>query len=129
MHERIIDETNLVRGKYPSLVHGNNYDWVMIPDYILPAGYNRERTRLLFLIPNSYPHSAPDSFYVDKGLCLGNSNQIPNYSEGNNIPVPGEWGCFSWHPQVWKPSDSIQMGDNLISFLRSVNLRLRGDDQ
>ena len=125
MQERVTQEIALLKEKYSNLVHGQNYDWVMIPDFPLPDGYNRQTTKLLFLIPNAYPHTAPDCFYVEIGLRLSNGNLPSNYNEEMNVPVGGPWGYFSWHPEIWQPADEIQKGDNLLSFIKVVNLRLR----
>lgn len=68
MNERILQEVALLKERHPNLQHGENYDWVMILDYPLPEGYNRQATRILLLIPTTYPHTPPDNFYVDSGL-------------------------------------------------------------
>lgn len=125
MQERIAEEIRLLKEKYHSLQFGEGYAWVMIPDFNLPDGYNRKTTRLLFLISASYPHASPDNFYVDAGLRFANNNPLTNYSEGAQVPIQGSWGCFSWHPEVWQSSSEISKGDNLLTFIKSVNLRLR----
>ncbi len=125
MEERIAEEIRLLQEKYQNLQYGKSYAWVMIPDFNLPEGYNRKTIRLLFLILGSYPHASPDNFYVDAGLKFANGNPLTSYSEGAQVPIEGSWGCFSWHPEIWQPSAEIQKGDNLLTFMKSVNLRLR----
>lgn len=125
MQERITQEIALLKEKYPNLQHGQSYDWVMIPDFPLPDGYNRKTIKLLFLIPNTYPYTAPDCFYVEIGLKLSNGNIPSNYNEEQKVPVGGSWGYFSWHPEIWQPADEIPKGDNFLTFIKSVNLRLR----
>ena len=128
MQERIAQEIALLKERYPDLEYGQNYDWIIIPDFPLPEGYNRTATKLLFLIPNTYPHTAPDCFYVETGLRLANGNLPSNYNEEMSVPIPGPWGYFSWHPEIWQARDEIQKGDNLLSFIRVVNFRLREAD-
>ena len=125
MKERIQKEIEMLRLKYATLQHGANYDWVMIPDFVLPEGWNQKQTKLVFIIPPTYPHTAPDNFYVETGLRLANGNQQAAYSEGGGVPLGGTWGCFSWHPEKWQASDKIEEGDNLLTFMKSVNIRLR----
>jgi len=125
MKERIMEEIELLREKYPSVQTGDNLDWLMIPDFPLPGHWNRPQTKLLFLIPPSYPHTPPDNFYVETGLRLVNGNKPSNYNEGAGVPVGGSWGCFSWHAEKWQPSSSSSEGDNFLSFIKSVNIRLR----
>jgi hypothetical protein len=128
LQERIAQEITLLKEKYPNLVYGQNCDWIMIPDFSLPEGYNLKTTKLMFLIPNTYPHTAPDCFYVEIGLRLSNGNIPSNYNEEMSVPVGGAWGYFSWHPEIWQPADVIEKGDNLSSFIRAVNVRLREVD-
>ena len=125
MKERILQEIALLKGKYPNLQHGENHDWIMISDYALPEGYNRKATRVLFLIPPTYPHTPPDNFYVDSGLKFGNGNPLTNYGEGSAIPFGGAWGRFSWHPEEWQSAPDVKSGDNLLTFVRSISIRLR----
>ncbi len=41
--ERVRVEIEMLKQKYPSLTHGQNLDWIMIPDFPLPKGWNREK--------------------------------------------------------------------------------------
>jgi hypothetical protein len=125
MNERVIEEVKALQEKYPNLQHGANYDWVMIPNYRLPDGWNLKTTRLLFLIPNTYPLTPPDNFYVDSGIRRKDGGMPSGYTEGQSVAVPGRWSQFSWHSEVWKPGPTSSGGDNLITFVRSVGVRLR----
>ena len=134
MHERVQREIELVREKHPSAQHGEALNWVLIPDYYLPSGrYCKDKTKLLFSIPAGYPNTAPDDFFVDGDLRLKNGgnplgfNQGPNSSSGL-APMAGDWGWFSWHAKVWRPAATIEGGDNLLTFLRSINMCLRGEE-
>ncbi len=135
MNERVRQEIELLRTKYPNLQRGEKLDWVLLPDYPLPAGrYNREKTKLFFLITSGYPLTAIDNFFVEAGLLFANGQGgIPAYREGSTpsgapLPVPGNWGWFSWHPNAWRPAATIEGGDNLLTFLRAVNMCLRGEE-
>ena len=134
MHERVRQEIELVRQKHPSLRHGEKLDWVLIPDFPLPPGrHNKERANLLFNIRPGYPNTAPDDFFVDGDLRLKDGNPPPGFNQGPNsssgpAPVPGNWGWFSWHARIWRPAATIEGGDNLLTFLRAVNMCLRGED-
>lgn len=133
MHERVRQEIGLVRQKHPSLQHGEQLNWVLIPDLALPPGcYNKERTNLLFNIPAGYANTAPDDFFVDGDLRVKDGSTPPGFNQGPNsssgpAPIPGNWGWFSWHPVVWRPAATIEGGDNLLTFLRGVNMCLRGE--
>lgn len=132
MHERVSEEITLLKERYPDLQHGEQCNWVLIPDYILPSNrYNKERTKILFNIPTAYPNAGPDNFFVDGDLTLRDgSNPLglnigPNSGSGSAI-VEGSWSWFSWHPASWRPTASILGGDNLLTFIRGVNMCLHG---
>lgn len=135
MYERVEREISLVRGRHPKLEHGEQLNWVMISNYPVPRGrFNKERTRLLFLIPVGYPNTGPDDFFVDGDLCLNGGGTPPGMNPGpqsgsGTAPVGDNWAWFSWHPKDWRPAATIEGGDNLLTFLRSVNLCLEGKEE
>jgi len=134
MHERVGTEIELLRGKYPALRHGSDLNWVLIPEFDLPPGrFNKEKTPLLFSIPVGYPNTGPDNFLVTVELRLKDGGMPPGFNPNSNsssgaAAVSGDWGWFSWHPQSWRPAASIEAGDNLLTFVRGVNLCLRGEE-
>jgi hypothetical protein len=135
MHERVKDEIELLRQKFPKLQYGDSLNWVLIPEYPLPDLFNKSYTNLMWLIPAGYPQTPPDDFFVDGDLKLKNGSPAPAFNAGPNsssgdAPIPGNWGWFSWHPHdgKWTPTADIEKGDNLITFLRSVNICLRGEE-
>lgn len=134
MHERVRQEIELLKRQFPELQHGGQLDWVLIPELVLaPERFNKSQTKVLFRIPVGYPQTGPDNFFVDSDLRLKNGSQPPALNPGsqsNNgaAPVPGAWSWFSWHPNAWRPAASIDAGDNLQGFVRSINLCLRGEE-
>jgi hypothetical protein len=132
MNDRVRAEIDFVRKKFSTLEHGEN--WVLIPTYPLPAGrFNQNQTRLLFVVPVGYPNTGPDNFFVDVSLRLKDGGTPPAFNPSSNsssgaAPVAGDWGWFSWHPQSWRPSASIEGGDNLMTFITGISLCLRGEE-
>jgi len=51
--------------------------WLAINDYVLPEGYNQKQVLLALLIPEGYPISLLDMFYVFPALKLSNGAEIP----------------------------------------------------
>lgn len=51
--------------------------WLVINDYVLPEGYNQKQVQLALLIPEGYPISLLDMFYVFPALKLSNGTEIP----------------------------------------------------
>jgi len=134
MHSRVLEEINLLRTQHPDLRHGVQLDWVLIPELALPIGrFNKERTTVMFRIPVGYPQTGPDNFFAEIDLRLRDGSTPPAFNPGSNsgsgpAPVAGNWGWFSWHPQSWRPSAAIEKGDNLLAFVRSIKLCLRGEE-
>ena len=136
MHERVREEIEiLLRPRCGDVQHGEDLDWVLIPAFPLEAGvFNQASTRLLFRIPTGYPNTGPDDFFVEGGLRLANGNPVPGLNDGSQsssgpAPIDGPWGWFSWHPKGWRPSASIEEGDNLLTFLRGAGACLRGEQE
>jgi hypothetical protein len=123
--ERRKQEIEMLREQFPALTHGEGLDWVMIPAFRLPAGWNREHTRILIIIPPGYPQTPPDNFYVDIGLRTAGGNQPNGYSEPAS-QVGESWGQFSWHADVptWRPAPEPRDGHNLCAFLCMIGARL-----
>jgi hypothetical protein len=134
MHERVASEIKMLKQRYPLLQHGDNLSWVFIPEFILPTNrYNKERAKLLFLIPTSYPNAGPDNFFTDGDLRLKDGNKPPSFKLGSNsstgsAPIPGDWAWFSWHPVLWRPAATVEGGDNIFTFIKGINLCLRGEE-
>jgi len=134
MNERVREEIELLKKQFPELQHGDQLDWGLIPELVLPPErFNKSSTKVLFRIPVGYPATGPDNFFVDADLRLkGGANppafNIGSQSSSGNAPVAGEWGWFSWHPQAWRPAATIEGGDNLLGFVRSINVCLRGEE-
>jgi len=132
MHERVKSEIDLLRQKQAKLQHDDKFSWVLIAEYPLPPErYNKSTTQLLFLIPPGYPNTGPDNFFVDGDLKLKDGSNPPGFNAGSNsssgnAPVSGNWGWFSWHPTSWQPAATIEGGDNLLTFVRGVNMCLMG---
>ncbi len=91
--------------------------YVIIENFPLPAGYNKQHTRLLLKIPLSYPNGNPDMFWVDPDLRLSSGGSQASANIENVLGEP--WLRFSWHPQKWNP-----VLDNLNTFVEFVNRRL-----
>jgi hypothetical protein len=135
MHERVRDEIALVRNRYADVEHGPNLEWILVPMFPTPPGrFNKETTKVMFVIPAGYPQTGPDDFFVDGDLRLVGGSTPPGFNQGPNsssgpAPIPGDWGWFSWHPKDWRPAARVEDGDNLLTFLRGVTACLEGREE
>jgi len=134
VEDRIRAEIKMLQKQFPNLTHGEQLDWVLIPELTLPADrFNKSTTKILFLVPVGYPQTGPNDFFVDADLRLKDKSNPPAFNVGSkssagSAPIDGDWGWFSWHPQSWRPTAKIEDGDNLVGFVRSIKLCLRGEE-
>lgn len=134
MHLRLRQEVELLKQQFPNLRHGEQFQWVLIPELTLPSGrFNRSTATILFSIPTGYPQTGPDNFFANVDLRLVDGGMPPAFNPGSqssngNAAIDGDWGWFSWHPQAWRPAATIEGGDNLLGFVRTINLCLRGEE-
>jgi len=127
MQERIDEELAILRKSYPDMEYVPDGQWVRIPDYPLPHGWNRERTDVAFQIPpQGYPGAHPYGLYVPAGLRFGGV-QPHNYTEPANDepPFAAAWGVFSWQPEHWNPAANVTAGSNLWTWVKSFFIRFR----
>lgn len=123
--ERIGEEIELLRGAHPSLIHQGA--WVRIPDLPLPTGWNRDGTDVVFQIAGAFPAAPPYGIFVPSGLRF--EGKTPgSYKEpsDNSPPFGGKWGFFSWavdSPADWQPTAHIELGANLLQWVRSFSER------
>jgi len=132
MSNRMRSEIEFLRGKYPDLSHGAQFEWILIPQFPLPQNrFNQDHTQFLINIPPAYPATGPDNFFVERSIRLKNEGVPPGLNLNNNSSsgparVPGNWAWFSWHPKVWHPKAKTSEGDNLYTFIRSAIACLKG---
>ena len=134
MHQRVVEELEHLKKRFPDLRTGEQSNWFLIPSFPLPRDrFEQTETPVLVVIPPGYPNTGPDNFFVRQDLRLKVGGSPPAFNPNNNsssgpAPIPGQWGWFSWHPQGWRPLALIEQGDNLETYLRGVSMCLRGEE-
>jgi hypothetical protein len=93
--------------------------FVVFEKYPLPTGWNKSETRLLVIADISYPNSKLDMFWVDPDVRLADG-RIPQAGGSFETYLNQQWHRLSWHVQKWNPA-----ADNLITYLGTVDARLR----
>lgn len=126
MTPRITREVALLQSAYLGLQYDGG-SWVLIPNYLLPSGWNRERTDVAFQIPTGYPATPPYGIYVPTGIRFGAASPS-SYTEpaANQPPFPGTWAIFSWSPDdgEWQVPSAETIGRaSLMSFVRGFQVR------
>lgn len=122
---RLEQELALVQKRFAKATLGSSEEYVLIPDFPVPSGWNQPSTRLLVLIPPGYPQVPPDCFYADDTLRLASGALAGNSETGR--PQAGQaWLWFSYHLEAadWKPTADPATGSNLQTFLLGIERRL-----
>jgi hypothetical protein len=124
MEARIEQELRLLCTRWPELNYDTAGRWIYLPEYPLPAGWNRTVTDIAFQIQVNHPGAAPYGFLTPSGL-LYNGNGPTNYQDTapTQPPFPGPWGLFSWSPEDWQPHADITAGSNLFTWTQSFTRR------
>ena len=125
MQERIDQELALLRQRYPDLEYCQQGHWIRIPDYRLPAGWNRSFTDVAFQVPVGYPGAPPYGICTPVGLRF-NGESPDNCTLADPIPpFGGAWMRFSWQPDGWQPTANLTAGSNLLNWVVGFAERFR----
>ena len=79
---------------------------VTVPELKIPAGWNRDRVAVAFVVPASYPVGSPDCFWTEPGVALAHGGPPQNTGQNPGPNVDPSWLWFSWHPGSWNANDS-----------------------
>jgi hypothetical protein len=102
--------------------------WVVISDFVVPAGWSKSEVDLGVRIPENLPGQEPYGFWVRGGISLADGATPSNYSfPGERVPLFPEdlWGQFSWAPIAWAPGAEPGRGTSMVSFVFSISKRLQ----
>ncbi len=116
MEERIREETELLRERFPDLVYRDR--WIWLPCYRLTEGWNPADVPVAFFIRDGFPGISPYGIYVPAGIRF--KGRVPsNYKEPAkpSPPFDGAWGVFSWEATSWQPSADPRKGHNLVNWV------------
>ena len=103
--------------------------WVHILEFPLPTGWDREKTGLLLMLPDGYPHVPPNGFYIDRFLRTRSGRRVEHYFEeqgGYNPYAEKGWGWFCIHlgRRAWRPAGDVRRGDNLFKLTALIRAAL-----
>lgn len=95
----------------------NNEKGIIINDYTLPSDYNHKIIRMMILIPNNYPMSQLDMFYVSPNITKMNGKPIGALMNENHLNE--QWQCWSRHYN-WRPGE-----DNIATHFKVIENSLK----
>lgn len=124
MIDRVREELDLVRLRFPDLEFREEDFWARLPSYPVPEEWGRGSTEVAFQVPRDIFAQQPYGFWVRPPLEVPGGG-IPTNTSGPVATGFGEgWQQFSWAPEVWQPGPEPRLGSNLLDFVRSFRLRL-----
>lgn len=119
--DRLETELELVRSQFGTIRVSPSLDWVVVERFAFPANrFNRSVTELLHFVKPGYPQTPPDNFFVPTGLRTASEGELGKWYHDGVSHFDRQWGQFSWHAKVWKPTAEMLEGDNLCTFLLSI---------
>ena len=113
-----------------------NRDWLVIPNYPLPARFRDRRCDLLIVFPETYPETPPIGFYLNKQFQLRGNRQDPHatgrayYDAPDLLDQGWYWYCVRMDmsaPGAWQPQPDHRKPDNLWAYLNMVREALTND--
>ncbi len=120
--DRVDEELRLVRELHPNVEVAAD-GWIRLPAYQLPTGWNPAVADLAFQIPAGYPGAQPYGIYVQPAALTFLGIAPTNYNPMSACPLPGDWGVFSWQPEVWMPAATPTRGTNLVNWILGFRTR------
>lgn len=91
---------------------------IELRDFVLPAGWNKQKVTVYFVVPVGYPTARPDTFWTDSDLRLADGGPAVNTGNNQQPGVPPNLLWFSWHPSAWNPNR-----DNLVTYVAMITRR------
>lgn len=117
MQERIEQEIEMLHQRYPQMEKNGN--WIRIPNYPLPEGWNRTTTDVALQIPPQYPGTPPYGIYTPGGLLFRGASPDNYTAASTQVPFSGTWYVFSWAPVdgQWRATSDPRTGSNLLNWV------------
>lgn len=97
---------------------------LILKDFLLPRGFDRETTDLLTRLPPGFPDTAPDMFWADPPIKMAITGAFAPASDLMEPHVSRTWQRFSRHfaGSPWRPGI-----DSLQSWVLCMRLLLEND--
>lgn len=93
------------------VVEEGGFTNLILKDFRLPTGFDREQTDLLVRLPAGFPDTPPDMFWVDPEIRIAKTGAVPAAANVTETIVNRQWQRFSRHffGAGWRPGiDSLQ---------------------
>lgn len=101
-------------------------DWLIVPDYSLPANWHHiaESTALLIQFPREYPRLPPVGFYLPEVLPASHDGHLYSFAAHGASDAPirenWKWYCAYVDRGAWRPIGNWRNGDNLWTYFHLI---------
>jgi hypothetical protein len=108
------------RGLAPEIIEEAGMTCIVLPQWPLPAGYNREIADLLIRLQPGYPDLPPDMWWFAPALTHSNGSEI-EATQVTEVHLGRSWQRWSRHFNAGQWQSGI---DGLESYLALINREL-----
>lgn len=126
--QRIAEELELLRSRWPDLEYREPGRWVLLPRYSTPDTCIQDQVAIVFQIKAQHPGDAPYGFYVRKPIERQDGRGFLRTTDAKDPPFEGPWVKFSWRPVEWRPAATAREGSNLYDWALTFWERLAEDE-
>lgn len=125
MTERLQNDLELLRGRYPEMQFREEGQWVFLPKYRVASGWKHQEYAVCFQIRPGYPDISPYGINVSPPPEREDGAQVKDYvpSPDPKPPFEGSWGRFSWEIDGWKAASDLLSGSTLVNYVESIRKR------
>jgi len=120
--EWVTRQLELLRAHWPDLEYNPAGQWVRIPNWHLPTGWDPAVVDVAFQIKESV-EQPPYAFLVNATVITHNAKQPGSWGPGVQCEFPGSWSQFSWAPETWTPTADPAREPSMVAFARSFDIR------
>lgn len=104
-------------GRWAIITEGPGKNALLISEFRVPLGFDRETSTLMILLPSGYPGAGLDMFYFDPSLARADGGEIDALASEEHFGR--SWQRWSRH-YTWEPGV-----DSLTSHVEYVKRELR----
>lgn len=126
MTERLREDLERLRARYPDVVFREDGQWVFLPKYLVPTdAWERTDYTVCFQLRPGYPDIGPYGINVSPPPRGKDGRGPSNYADAPDPqpPFDGTWGRFSWELDGWRATADLVSGSTLLNYVESIRKR------
>lgn len=121
---RIGQETDLLRQVVSNLEVSEDGNWILIPGYQLPSGWEPAQADIAIFFRPGYEQCGLYGIYV-RAEPKFQSQSPNNCATASDVPFSGEWTVFSWELDGWNAQADLHKGTNVVNWYYGIAERFK----